>query len=165
MPTCQSYNRVWIVPPKSSSSPVHRRTGKGWCAGDPAARWGWNAQTGCWSGPTAWPAGPCLLSRGDYPAKQQPLNSSYTISSQFLWLKEQSDRPDNHLEVLNFRKIPCPQKSLRLLRPEWFPWCWELARLWRPHRCPYSPVQPVTPDQKKALSMSFYQDLNQRIEW
>lgn len=71
MLTCQSCNRVWSVPPGSSSSPVHQRTGMGWCAADPAARWGWSAQTGCWSGPTTWPADLCLQSAAGCPAKEK----------------------------------------------------------------------------------------------
>lgn len=69
--TCRSCSKVWSALPGSSSSPARQRTGRGWCAADPAAHWGWTARTGCWSGPAAWPADLCRRSAAGCPKKKQ----------------------------------------------------------------------------------------------
>jgi len=121
LPTCQSCNMVWTVPPRFSSSPAPQRTGMGWCAADPAARWGWSAQTGCWSGPTTWPADPCLPSAAGYPAKDTSIEFTVTRS---LFTGVYTIMMSNIRLLLDlegcvwFRCLPCTLKSLHWLRPE-----------------------------------------------
>lgn len=113
MPTCQSCNMVWSVPPGSSSSPVHRRTSTGWCAAGPAERWGWSAQTGCWFGPTAWPADLCLPSAAGSPLEDKP-DLFFIIITGFVDVVV-SKVCSAHLYV-STQKVECTSHSYLVLR-------------------------------------------------
>ena len=57
--------------------------------------------------------------------------------------------------IQRFEFLPCPQKSLRWLHPEWFPWCSGPALLWRLLHCPYSLVLPLEPEVKQKSCWIF----------